>query len=133
MPLAKLEVVPVAEAIKPLPVPALPPYNGYGSLEDSEQSCKNLVGMGLFCATWTVQDGGALASAGCQLAELLIIGGAVGHADPPCCLIAWVCPATMCYTPVGMSPLLLSQHAAQSKLWWLPLAASCGLCQPQRP
>lgn len=43
LPLDKLEVVPVAEAIKPLPVPALPPYNGYGSLEDSEQSCKNLV------------------------------------------------------------------------------------------
>ena len=33
----------MGEGIKPIPVPALPPYNGFGSFEDSEQSCKNLV------------------------------------------------------------------------------------------
>ena len=38
-----METIPVAEGIRPTPVPALPPYNGFGSFEDSEQSCKNLV------------------------------------------------------------------------------------------
>lgn len=38
-----MEAIPVAEGIQPIPVPALPPYNGFGSFEDSEQSCKNLV------------------------------------------------------------------------------------------
>ena len=38
-----MEPLPVAEGIRPIPVPALPPYNGFGSFEDSEQSCKNLV------------------------------------------------------------------------------------------
>ena len=116
LPLAKLEVIPVAEAIKPLPVPALPPYNGYGSLEDSEQSCKNLVGRGVFCVRGTVQEGGALAPAAYQAASQFVLGGARGRPDPPCCVIAWVCPGTMCHPPVGMSAILLLQHAAQSKL-----------------
>ena len=38
-----MEPIPVGEGIRPIPVPALPPYNGFGSFEDSEQSCKNLV------------------------------------------------------------------------------------------
>ena len=38
-----MEPIPVAEGIRAIPVPALPPYNGFGSFEDSEQSCKNLV------------------------------------------------------------------------------------------
>ena len=38
-----MEPIPVAEGIRPIPVPALPPYNGFGSFADSEQSCKNLV------------------------------------------------------------------------------------------
>ena len=40
-----MEPIPVGEGIRPIPVPALPPYNGFGSFEDSEQSCKNLVGL----------------------------------------------------------------------------------------
>ncbi len=40
-----MEPIPVAEGIRPIPVPALPPYNGFGSFEDSEQSCKNLVSL----------------------------------------------------------------------------------------
>ena len=102
LPLDKLEVVPVAEAIKPLPVPALPPYNGYGSLEDSEQSCKNLVGRGL-----DLRLRGFSQMAACWLllcTRLPHCLGAVGRADPPCCLIAWVCPATMCHTPVTCLP-----------------------------
>ena len=42
-----MEPIPVAEGIRPIPVPALPPYNGFGSFEDSEQSCKNLVSLHL--------------------------------------------------------------------------------------
>lgn len=96
----------MAEAIKPLPVPALPPYNGYGSLEDSEQSCKNLVGRG---GNLLNRDFSQMA-AGCLLLfikRLLILGGAVGRADHLCCLIAWLCPATVCHTPVGVSATLL--------------------------
>lgn len=42
-----MEPIPVAEGIRPIPVPALPPYNGFGSFADSEQSCKNLVSLHL--------------------------------------------------------------------------------------
>ncbi|KAF8065932.1 efhc2 [Scenedesmus sp. PABB004] len=42
-PAEALEAVPVAEPIPPLPRPALPPYNGYGSLDDSRQNCVALV------------------------------------------------------------------------------------------
>eukprot|EP00879_Flechtneria_rotunda_P003529 GHRR01003761.1.p1 GENE.GHRR01003761.1~~GHRR01003761.1.p1 ORF type:complete len:637 (+),score=222.63 GHRR01003761.1:163-2073(+) len=38
-----LEPLTVAEAIPPLPRPALPPYNGYGTLDDSKQNCVALV------------------------------------------------------------------------------------------
>ncbi|WIA37576.1 hypothetical protein OEZ86_014482 [Tetradesmus obliquus] len=38
-----LEPLQVAEAIPPLPRPALPPYNGYGTLDDSKQNCVALV------------------------------------------------------------------------------------------
>ncbi|KAF6256559.1 hypothetical protein COO60DRAFT_1627135 [Scenedesmus sp. NREL 46B-D3] len=38
-----LEPLHVAEAIPPLPRPALPPYNGYGTLDDSKQNCVALV------------------------------------------------------------------------------------------
>ena len=44
-----MEAIPVAEGIQPIPVPALPPYNGFGSFEDSEQSCKNLVSLVSSC------------------------------------------------------------------------------------
>ena len=44
-----MEAIPVAEGIQPIPVPALPPYNGFGSFEDSEQSCKNLVSVSRWC------------------------------------------------------------------------------------
>lgn len=42
-PAEALEPVQVAEAIPPLPRPALPPYNGYGTLDDSRQNCVALV------------------------------------------------------------------------------------------
>jgi hypothetical protein len=38
-----LEALQVAEAILPMPRPALPPYNGYGTLDDSRQNCVALV------------------------------------------------------------------------------------------
>lgn len=46
-----MEPIPVAEGIRAIPVPALPPYNGFGSFEDSEQSCKNLVSTALASST----------------------------------------------------------------------------------
>jgi hypothetical protein len=42
-PAEALEPLQVAEAISPLPRPALPPYNGYGTLDDSKQNCVALV------------------------------------------------------------------------------------------
>lgn len=42
-PAEALEPVEVAEGIPPLPRPALPPYNGYGTLDDSKQNCIALV------------------------------------------------------------------------------------------
>lgn len=33
----------MAEPIPALPAPALPPYNGYGTLDDSKQNCIALV------------------------------------------------------------------------------------------
>lgn len=42
-PAEALEPLPVAEPVPPLPRPALPPYNGYGALEDSLQNCVALV------------------------------------------------------------------------------------------
>jgi hypothetical protein len=42
-PAEALEPLQVAEAIPPLPRPALPPYNGYGTLDDSKQNCVALV------------------------------------------------------------------------------------------
>lgn len=38
-----LEPLDVAELIPPLPAAALPPYNGYGTLDDSKQNCVALV------------------------------------------------------------------------------------------
>lgn len=38
-----LEALDVREPVEPLPRPALPPYNGYGTLEDSKQNCVALV------------------------------------------------------------------------------------------
>jgi hypothetical protein len=38
-----LEPLDVAEPIPPMPAPALPPYNGYGTLDDSKQNCIALV------------------------------------------------------------------------------------------
>jgi hypothetical protein len=42
-PLEALEPLEVAEPIPPMPAPALPPYNGYGTLDDSKQNCIALV------------------------------------------------------------------------------------------
>eukprot|EP00775_Hariotina_reticulata_P011400 gene11400-11548_t len=42
-PAEMLEAMQVAEAIPPMPRPALPPYNGYGTLDDSRQNCVALV------------------------------------------------------------------------------------------
>lgn len=42
-PAEALESLTVAEAIPPMPSPALPPYNGYGTLDDSKQNCIALV------------------------------------------------------------------------------------------
>lgn len=38
-----LEPLDVAEPIPPMPAPALPPFNGYGTLDDSKQNCIALV------------------------------------------------------------------------------------------
>jgi hypothetical protein len=38
-----LEPLNVGESVPPLPSPALPPYNGYGTLDDSKQNCIALV------------------------------------------------------------------------------------------
>jgi len=38
-----LEAFNVKEPVEPLPRPAMPPYNGYGTLEDSKQNCIALV------------------------------------------------------------------------------------------
>ena len=134
LPLDKLEVVPVAEAIKPLPVPALPPYNGYGSLEDSEQSCKNLVGRGL---DLRLRGFSQMVACWLLLSTRLphCLGDAVGQADPPCCLIAWACPARMCRTPVGMSAIwqadcccdLLAKASYGGSLWPVPATGSPAL------
>ncbi|KAK9810289.1 hypothetical protein WJX72_008124 [[Myrmecia] bisecta] len=40
---AEMGQIPISEPIPPVPRPALPPYNGFGSHEDSAQSCINLV------------------------------------------------------------------------------------------
>lgn len=40
----EMAAIDVSEPTKPLPVPALPPWNGYGSPEDSLQNCIRLVG-----------------------------------------------------------------------------------------
>lgn len=42
-PAEALEPLNIGEAIPPLPSPALPPYNGYGTLDDSKQNCIALV------------------------------------------------------------------------------------------
>lgn len=42
-PAEALEALNIGEAIPPLPSPALPPYNGYGTLDDSKQNCIALV------------------------------------------------------------------------------------------
>lgn len=51
-----MEAIPVAESIQAIPVPALPPYNGFGSFEDSEQSCKNLVSPSALLPSSSVHD-----------------------------------------------------------------------------
>ena len=38
-----LEKVDITEPIVPLPKAAMPPYNGYGTLDDSKQNCIALV------------------------------------------------------------------------------------------
>lgn len=38
-----LEKIDVTEPIVPLPRPAVPPFNGYGTLDDSKQNCVALV------------------------------------------------------------------------------------------
>lgn len=38
-----MEGLDVAEPIPPMPAAALPPYNGYGTLDDSKQNCIALV------------------------------------------------------------------------------------------
>ncbi|KAI8464444.1 MAG: hypothetical protein J3K34DRAFT_526184 [Monoraphidium minutum] len=38
-----LEAIDIAEPVPPVPRPAVPPYNGYGSLDDSRQNCVALV------------------------------------------------------------------------------------------
>jgi hypothetical protein len=39
----ELEPLDVGEPVPGLPRPAMPPYNGYGTLEDSKQNCIALV------------------------------------------------------------------------------------------
>lgn len=38
-----LEKIDITEPVVPLPKAALPPYNGYGTLDDSKQNCVALV------------------------------------------------------------------------------------------
>ena len=39
----ELAPVDISEPRRPLPVPSLPPWNGYGTPEDSRQNCERLV------------------------------------------------------------------------------------------
>ncbi len=100
-----MEPIPVGEGIRPIPVPALPPYNGFGSFEDSEQSCKNLVSPAPLLPV-------ALACLSLHLSRIAGLQLSLPACLPACLSVClFVCPSIRTLCQFNMATVVLMTHS----------------------